>query len=189
MGLLEIIVIAIGLSLDAFAVSITIGLALKRPKMKEAAIPGIYFGSFQAAMPLAGYFAGTLFAGRVLGYNHWVAFALLGIIGGKMIFESFSKDDDGEKTDGNIFKVTTMLLLAVATSIDALAVGITFAFFEINLSAAIALIGLVTFCMSVIGVKIGGMVGTKFKSQAGLIGGIVLTAIGAKIFIEGLLRN
>jgi len=184
MGLVEIILIAVGLSMDAFAVSITLGLSVKKPTVREMLIPGIYFGFFQALMPLVGYFAGTFFAGKIQSLDHWIAFVLLGIIGGKMIKESFSKDD--EKRNENPFQVIKMLLLAVATSIDALAVGITFAFFEINIFKAIVIIGLATFIISVSGVKIGNIFGTKFKSKAEFLGGAVLILLGAKILVEHL---
>ena len=185
MGLLEIIIIAIGLSMDAFAVSITLGMSVKRPKIKEVLIPGIYFGFFQAIMPLTGFFAGTFFADKIQSLDHWVAFALLAIIGGKMIWESFSKE--GKKANENPFQFTKMLLLAIATSIDALAVGITFAFFKINIFMAIIITGLTTFCISIAGVKVGNIFGTKFKSKAEFIGGAVLVILGFKILIEHLL--
>ena len=187
MSLLEIILIAIGLSMDAFAVSITLGLSVRKPKMKEVFIPGAYFGFFQALMPFIGYFAGTYFAGRIQSLDHWISFVLLGIIGGKMIKESFSNDD--EKVSGNPFQFTKMLILAIATSIDALAVGITFAFFEINIFKAIIIIGLTTFGISLCGVKIGNVFGAKFKSKAEFLGGAVLVILGIKILIEHLFFN
>jgi putative Mn2+ efflux pump MntP len=182
MGLLEIIIIAFALSMDTFAVSITLGLAVEKIKLKELLLPGIYFGFFQSVMPLIGYFAGIHFAKEIHYLAHWIAFILLGCIGGKMIMESFSKEDS--KTKENPFRFTSMLLLAIATSIDALAVGITFAFFEINIFYAILLIGFTTFCLSVCGVRIGYIFGTKFRSRATLIGGIVLVLIGVKILVE-----
>jgi putative Mn2+ efflux pump MntP len=184
MGLLEIILIALGLSMDAFAVSITLGLSVKKPKLKEFLIPGIYFGFFQALMPLIGYFAGINFANKIHDLDHWIAFVLLGCIGGKMIYESFAKED--KKTNANPFRFGAMILFAMATSIDALAVGITFAFFEINIFRAIIIIGVTTFCLSMCGVKIGNICGTKFKSKAELIGGIVLVLLGIKILVEHL---
>lgn len=185
MGYIEIILIAIGLSMDAFAVSITLGLSVKRPSIKEYLIPGAYFGFFQALMPLIGHFAGTLFSEKTQHLDHWIAFALLGLIGGNMIRESFSKDK--EDTRGNRFLFVNMLLLAIATSIDALAVGITFAFFNINIFAAVAIIGFTTFCISTGGVKIGNMFGMRFKSKAELLGGVVLVALGVKILLEHLI--
>ncbi|MDR0502432.1 MAG: manganese efflux pump MntP family protein [Treponema sp.] len=179
---LEIALIAIGLSMDAFAVSITLGLSVKKPTLKEYLIPGLYFGFFQALMPLAGFFAGTLFAEKIQHLDHWIAFILLSVIGAMMIKDSLSKDE--KKHDENIFKFINMLLLAIATSIDALAVGVTFAFFRINIFSAIAVIGLTTFFISIGGVKIGNIFGAKFKSKAELLGGIVLVVLGVKILIE-----
>jgi len=184
MSYIEIILIAIGLSMDAFAVSITLGLSVQKPTLKQYLLPGVYFGFFQALMPLIGYFAGSLFAERIQKFEHWIAFGLLAIIGANMIKESFSKEE--EKQDDNKFKFINMLLLAIATSIDALAVGVTFAFFQINIFAAIAIIGLTTFCISICGVKIGNIFGVKFKSKAELLGGIVLVALGLKILLEHL---
>ena len=185
MGLPEIIIIAIGLSMDAFAVSITLGLSVKKLKIKEVLIPGIYFGLFQTIMPLTGYFAGTFFAGKIQNLDHWIAFVLLAIIGGKMIWESFSKEE--KRVNENPFQFIKMLLLAVATSIDALAVGITFAFFRINIFLAIIITGVITFCISIAGVKIGNTFGAKFKSKAEFIGGAVLIILGFKILIEHLI--
>jgi len=185
MALVEIILIAIGLSMDAFAVSITLGLSVKKPKIKEVLIPGIYFGLFQMLMPLIGYFAGINFASKIQHIDHWVAFVLLGIIGGKMIKESFSKEE--QKVNDNPFRFMKMLLLAIATSIDALAVGITFAFFEVNIFMAIAIIGLATFCISIGGVKIGNIFGAKYKSKAEFTGGAILVILGLKILIEHLI--
>ncbi|MDR1350071.1 MAG: manganese efflux pump MntP family protein [Zoogloeaceae bacterium] len=183
MGLFEIIVIAIGLAMDAFAVSIALGLSIKNLKYREMIIPGIYFGGFQVLMPIAGYFAGVYFANRIQNLDHWIAFILLGSIGGKMIKESFSKDKN-EGTNGYSLKFAKMLVLALATSIDALAVGITFAFFEVNIIKAAAIIGIITFFISVCGVKIGAIFGTRFKSKAEFIGGAILIIIGMKILIE-----
>ena len=184
MGLLEIILIAIGLSMDAFAVSITLGLSVKKPKFIEYLIPGMYFGFFQALMPLVGHFAGSLFAEKIKNFEHWIAFILLCIIGANMIRESFSKED--KKESANSFQFVKMLLLAIATSIDALAVGITFAFFEINIFISIVIIGLTTFIISIGGVKIGNLFGMKFKSKAEFAGGTVLVILGIKILIEHL---
>ena len=185
MHLLEIIIIAIGLSMDAFAVSITLGLSVKKPKVKEFLVPAIYFGFFQMFMPLIGYFAGINFANKIQHIDHWVAFVLLGIIGGKMIKESFSKEE--QKVNENPFRFMKMLLLAIATSIDALAVGITFAFFEINIFVAIAIIGFTTFLISMGGVKIGNIFGVKYKSKAEFMGGAILVILGLKILIEHLI--
>jgi len=187
MGIFEIILIAICLSMDAFAVSITLGLTVKKPKVKEFLIPGIYFGFFQALMPFIGFFAGTYFAQKIQNLDHWIAFVLLGFIGGKMIKDSFSKDDN--KVKENPFRVTAMLLLAIATSIDALVVGVTFALFEINILKAIIITGLTTFCISTCGVKIGNVFGAKYKSKAEFIGGAVLIILGLKILFEHIFLN
>jgi len=184
MNFLEITLIAIGLSMDAFAVSVTLGLSVQKLSYKEYLIPGLYFGFFQALMPLIGYFAGTLFSEKIQAFEHWIAFGLLSIIGANMIRESFSKNE--ETHDENKFKFLNMLLLAIATSIDALAVGVTFAFFKINIFIAIAIIGFTTFCISIGGVKIGNIFGSRFKSKAELAGGIILVGLGIKILIEHL---
>jgi putative Mn2+ efflux pump MntP len=187
MGLLEIVLIAAGLAMDAFAVSITLGLSAKKPKLREIMIPGLYFGFFQSLMPAIGYFAGLFFAAKFEDLDHWIAFALLGFIGGKMIKDSFSREEEEEKPGKNPFGFIRMLVLAIATSIDALAVGTTFAFFEVNIYAAIAITGPVTFFIAMGGVIIGGIFGTKFKSKAEFAGGAVLIGIGIKIVIEHLL--
>jgi putative Mn2+ efflux pump MntP len=186
MGYLEIILIAIGLSMDAFAVSIILGLSEKKPLIKHLLIPGIYFGIFQALMPLIGYYAGTHFAGKIQHIDYWVAFILLSLIGGNMIKDSFSKKE--EKVDENAFQFVKMLLLAIATSIDALAVGITFAFFDVNIFIAIMIIGLTTFFISIGGVKIGSIFGTRFKSKAEFTGGVILVLLGVKILVEHFLK-
>ncbi|HCC38149.1 MAG TPA: hypothetical protein DEQ14_11365 [Treponema sp.] len=184
MSILEIVLIAVGLSMDAFAVSITLGLSAQKPRLKEYLIPGIYFGFFQALMPLAGFFAGTFFAQKIQNLDHWIAFVLLSFIGGKMIKDSFSKDEETSSADQ--FHFVKMLLLAVATSIDALAVGVTFAFFDVNIFMAIAITGFTTFFISIGGVKIGNIFGNKFKSKAEFLGGAVLIILGIKILIEAL---
>jgi len=184
MKLIEIILIAVGLSMDAFAVSITLGLSVKKPKIRELLTPGIFFGFFQALMPVTGYFAGFYFASKADEFAPWIAFVLLGIIGGKMIMESLSKKE--EKPDEYHFQFIKMLVLAIATSIDALAVGVTFAFFKINIFRAAIIIGLITFSLSIAGVKIGNIFGTRFKSKAEFAGGVVLVLLGIKILIEHL---
>jgi putative Mn2+ efflux pump MntP len=184
MSILEIVLIAVGLAMDAFAVSITLGLSVTKPKVKELIIPSIYFGAFQALMPAIGYFTGIYFANKIQNLDHWIAFVLLGFIGGKMIKESFSKEKNKEKPAEYVFGFTKMLVLAIATSIDALAVGITFAFFEVNIFKAVLITGAITLFISVCGVKIGNIFGTKFKSKAEFIGGAVLILIGIKILIE-----
>ena len=187
MGFWEIIIIAVGLSMDAFAVSITLGLSVKKLRIIEYLLPGIYFGFFQALMPLIGYYGGTIFSDKVQHLGHWITFVLLGFIGGNMVKEGFSKEGfskNKEETKENPFKLYKMLLLAIATSIDALAVGVTFAFFKINIFIAITIIGLITFFISIGGVKIGNIFGIKYKSKAEILGGAVLILIGLKVLIE-----
>ena len=185
MGFFEIVIIAVALSMDAFAISITIGLSSQKIGIKHLLVPGIYFGSFQAIMPLIGYFAGVFFIYRIQEFDHWAAFFLLGFVGGKMIKDCFSRKEE----KSNKFGIMSMLVLAVATSIDALAVGITFSFFKINIFLAVIVIGLTTFFFSVVGVKIGNKFGTKFKSKAEIIGGVILVLLGIKILLEHMLAN
>jgi len=184
MGLVELFLIAVGLSMDAFAVAVCKGLSLGKIKAKHMVIAGLWFGGFQGLMPAIGYFFGNFFADFVNSYAHWIAFGLLAIIGGNMIKESFGKDD--ECMDCSMC-AKKMLPLAVATSIDAMAVGVSFAFMQVQIVWAIIFIGVVTFVLSAIGVKVGSIFGTKYKSRAELAGGIVLIAIGLKILIEGLM--
>ena len=182
MSILDLFILAVGLSMDAFAVSVCKGLSLGKIKPKHMCIAGTWFGGFQALMPLIGYFLGSFFAEMIEKYDHWVAFVLLAIIGGNMIKESFGKD---EKVDSSM-DVKSMLLLAIATSIDALAVGVTFAFLQVQIVPAVSFIGVITFIFSAVGVKIGSLFGTKYKSKAELFGGIVLVLIGIKILLEGI---
>lgn len=182
MSILELFILAVGLSMDAFAVSVCKGLSLGKIKPKHMCIAGAWFGGFQALMPLIGYYLGSFFAEMIEKYDHWVAFVLLAIIGGNMIKESFDKD---EKVDSSM-DVKSMLLLAIATSIDALAVGVTFAFLQVQIVPAVSFIGVITFIFSAVGVKIGSLFGTKYKSKAELFGGIVLVLIGIKILLEGI---
>jgi putative Mn2+ efflux pump MntP len=184
MGLWEIFFIAIGLAMDAFAVSITLGLSAKGPKPGEIIIPGLYFGFFQSLMPMAGYFAGIYFVDKIESLDHWIAFALLGFIGGKMIKDSFSRETGEKKPEKNSLGFVRMLVLAIATSIDALAIGITFAFFKVNIYRAVLITGFITFFISMGGVIIGSIFGTKFKAKAEFAGGAVLVIIGLKIVIE-----
>ena len=183
MGLWELLVIAVGLSMDAFAVSICKGLSVKELKLKHAMIAGAYFGGFQALMPLIGYFLGAQFESYITKFDHWIAFVLLSIIGVNMIRES--RDKSCEVLNSS-FGPKAMLPMALATSIDALAVGVTFAFLQVEIIPAVSFIGVVTFVLSAVGVKIGHMFGCKFKSKAELFGGIVLTAMGIKILLEHL---
>lgn len=183
MGIFEILLVGIGLAMDAFAVSICKGLSMKKMNWKNAVIIALYFGIFQALMPLIGYFLGMTFESIVTSFDHWVAFALLTLIGGGMIKESFD-DEDEKKNDKVDFK--TMVVLALATSIDALAVGITFAFLDVNIVLAVSIIGIITFIISIFGVKIGNRFGDKYQNKAELMGGIILVLLGFKILLEHL---
>ncbi|MDR1362662.1 MAG: manganese efflux pump MntP family protein [Spirochaetaceae bacterium] len=184
MGLLEIILIAVALAMDAFAVSVMLGLSVKKLNLRELVIPGVYFGFFQFLMPLAGYFAGAYFVNKIQDLDHWIAFVLLGFIGGKMVRDSFSKEGAGAAPDKNPFSFVKMLVLAVATSIDAFAAGITFAFLKVRVYTAVVITGVVTFFVSIAGVAVGSVFGVKLKSKAEFIGGVVLIMIGIKIVIE-----
>ncbi len=181
MGSTEIILIGIGLAMDAFAVSICKGLSMKKINWKKAIIIALYFGIFQAIMPSIGYCFGTTCQGFVTKIDHWVAFALLSFIGANMIKESFSeqKENCNDKID---FK--TMTVLALATSIDALTVGISFAFLKVNLLLAMCIIGIITFIISIIGVKIGNKFGKKYENKAEFVGGLILICIGIKMLIK-----
>lgn len=183
MGMMELFLIAVGLSMDAFAVAVCKGLALRKVNLGQMALVGLWFGGFQALMPLAGYFVGVQFKEQITAIDHWIAFALLAIIGGNMIRESLSKEE--ECPDASL-SVKAMLPMAVATSIDALAVGVTFAFLQVRILPAITLIGCTTFVLSVIGVKTGVVFGCRYKARAELFGGAVLIAMGLKILIEHL---
>lgn len=185
MGFWELFFLAVGLSMDAFAVSICKGLCMKRAGLKEGSICGAWFGGFQALMPLVGFFLGTLFAEAIEAFDHWVAFGLLLIIGINMLKEAFSKCDCEEHDADLSFK--TMFVMAIATSIDALAVGISLAMAgDVNIWIAIALIGVVTFAMCTAGVKIGSVFGNKFEKKAQIAGGVILILLGTKILLEHL---
>ena len=181
MGFWELFILAVGLSMDAFAVSVCKGLSLGKIKAKHMCLAGIWFGGFQALMPLVGYFLGSFFADVITKYSHWIAFALLAFLGAKMIKESF----ESEELDDNM-GWKTMLVLAVATSIDASAVGVTFAFLDVNILFAVIVIGVTSFAFSAAGVKIGSVFGEKYKSKAEIAGGIILILIGLKILLDGL---
>ena len=185
MGIWEVFVLAVGLSMDALAVSICKGLSLGKIKVKHMCIAGIWFGGFQALMPLIGYFLGSLFADMITKYDHWIAFILLLFIGGNMIKEAVG---DEEHVDASM-DVKSMFILAVATSIDALAVGVTFAFLKVAIVSAVSFIGIVTFVCSAAGVKIGSIFGTKYSKKAEFFGGVVLILIGIKILVEGLIAG
>ena len=185
MGLAELFIIAVGLSMDAFAVSICKGLSLGKIKFKHMCIAGLWFGGFQALMPAIGYFLGSFFADMVSKYAHWVAFILLAIIGGNMIKESFEKNDCEDCGDAAM-DAKTMFVMAIATSIDAMAVGVSFAFLKVDIIPAVTFIGVITFICSGLGVKIGSIFGSRYKSKAELAGGIVLILMGTKTLLEGL---
>lgn len=183
MGLIELFLIAVGLSMDAFAVSVCKGLAMPKCTFKKAAIVGLWFGGFQALMPAIGYVLGAQFQETIASIDHWIAFVLLALIGGNMIHEAL--DNDEEEADASL-DVKTMFLLAVATSIDALAIGITFAFLKVNIIPAVCFIGIVTFIISFAGVKIGNVFGVRYKNKAEIVGGGILILLGLKILLEHL---
>lgn len=183
MGTIEILLISIGLAMDAFAVSICKGLSIKKMNWKNAIIIGMYFGIFQAGMPILGYFLGSTFERFIINIDHWIAFSLLTGIGFDMLKEAFSKESEhsNDKVD---FK--TMIILSIATSIDALAVGITFACLKTKIIVSALTIGIITFFMSVIGVKIGNKFGDKYEKKAEIMGGVILILLGVKILLEHL---
>ncbi|MEF9941134.1 MAG: manganese efflux pump MntP family protein [Lachnospiraceae bacterium] len=185
MNSIELLIIAVGLSMDAFAVSVCKGLAMKQCTWKKSCIVGLYFGFFQAAMPLIGYGLGVQFKQVITSIDHWIAFFLLCLIGVNMVRESQNKCETCETTEESLgFRV--MIGLAVATSIDALAVGVTFAFLKVAIIPAVCFIGIITFTLSVAGVKIGNIFGTRYKSKAELAGGIILILMGIKILLDHL---
>lgn len=188
MSTLELFIIAVGLSMDAFAVAICKGLSVKKLKFRHMLIVGLYFGAFQGLMPLAGYFLGKQFQDYIIAFDHWVAFVLLSIIGINMIREAVKGDDCDCDCDCDCsFGVKAMLPMAVATSIDALAVGVTFGLMpDVNIGFAVLFIGVITFVLSAVGVKIGNVFGAKFKAKAELAGGIILILMGTKILVEHL---
>lgn len=183
MSLFTLFVTAVGLSMDAFAVSICKGLAMKKLSWRKALIIGLWFGGFQALMPTIGYLLGTKFESYVTAIDHWIAFVLLALIGANMIKEALSKEEE-EANDS--IDVKTMFLLAIATSIDALAVGVTYAFLQVQIVPAVTFIGVITFSLSVVGVKIGNVFGLKYKSKAEITGGVILILMGTKILLEHL---
>lgn len=188
MGFGELFFLAVGLSMDAFAVAICKGLSMKKANLKAQAICGAWFGGFQGLMPLIGFLLGTLFADAIRAFDHWVAFILLAIIGANMLKEAFSKCCC-EDTDADL-SVKTMFVMAVATSIDALAVGISLAMAgNVNIVTAVLLIGVTTFVLSAAGVKIGNIFGSRFEKKAQFLGGVILIALGLKILIEHLLEE
>ena len=182
MSIIALFILAIGLSMDAFAVSICKGLSLRKIKVKHMCIASAWFGGFQALMPLIGYFLGSFFTDMITTYSHWIAFALLLLLGSNMIKESLGEEED---VDSNM-DAKNMFLLAIATSIDALAVGVTFAFLQVDIIPAVSFIGIVTFICSAIGVKVGSIFGSKYKSKAEFSGGIILILIGIKLLLDGI---
>ena len=182
MGIWELLILAVGLSMDAFAVAVCKGLSVVELKPKHAVFTGLYFGGFQAAMPLAGYFLGKQFESLITNIDHWLAFALLSLIGLNMLWQAHGKTENLSES----FGPKTMIPLAIATSIDALAIGVTFAFLQVNIAYAVSFIGIITFIFSAVGVKIGNAFGAKFKSKAEIFGGIVLILMGTKILLEHL---
>ena len=182
MGFIEIFLIGVGLAMDAFAVSICKRLSVKQLKVKNALTCGVYFGGFQALMPLIGFILGVQFKDKIESIDHWIAFVLLGFIGFNMIKEAF----EDEENCNNDFSFKAMIPLAIATSIDALAVGVTFAFLSVNIVYAITIIGITTFIIAMIGVKIGHIFGMKYKKNAEIAGGVILILMGIKILLEHL---
>lgn len=186
MDIIEIIIIAIGLAMDVFAVAIGKGLSISKVSWRHYLLIGLWFGGFQALMPVIGYFLGASFANVVADFDHWIVFGLLSLIGGNMIKESFSREED--EVNGDI-SVKTMFLLSVATSIDALAAGVSFAFFAKDIIIPVLIIGVITFVLSAIGVKIGNIFGNRYKRKAEFAGGAILIIIGIKILFEHLSLN
>lgn len=183
MGFLELFLIGVGLSMDAFAVSVCRGLSMERMRWRQGGIIALLFGGFQAAMPLAGWALGRQFERYIVSVDHWIAFGLLGYIGGKMIWDAFH---EGADTCPAGFDLKELLMLAVATSIDALAVGVTFAFLEVSIVPAASVIGVTTFCLSLVGVAVGNFFGARYKRRAELSGGVILILLGIKILLEHL---
>lgn len=189
MGFIELFLIGVGLSMDAFAVSVCKGLNMREKlNMKHAAVIALFFGGFQALMPVIGYFLGVNFEKYITSFDHWIAFVLLAFIGGKMVFDAIKEwnSPDEAEENGDKLDIKELFMLAVATSIDALAVGITFAFLNTGIWGAVTIIGITTFVLSIVGVVIGNKFGGKYKTKAELAGGIILILIGLKILLEHL---
>lgn len=185
MGILELILLSVGLAMDAFSVSVCKGLNMKKLSLKNGAVIALFFGVFQAGMPLIGYFLGSRFADFISSFSHWVAFILLAVIGGKMVFEAVHGGDDDESGEFSL-KIGELFILAVATSIDALAVGIVFVAAKVNLILSVSMIGIITFLLSFAGVIIGHKFGSRFEKKAEIAGGIILILIGLKLLLDGL---
>lgn len=189
MGFLELALIGVGLSMDAFAVSICKGLSMRKVDKKYMLVLAAFFGGFQALMPTLGWFLGSQFQTYITAIDHWIAFILLTLIGGKMILDVIKEKGENEEVcpdDSVRIDLKEFFLLAVATSIDALAVGITFAFLQVKLASSVTIIGCITFCFTIAGVLIGNVFRTKFKDKATILGGVILIAIGVKILLEHL---
>lgn len=186
MSLFELFLIAVGLSMDAFAVSVCKGLCMRKMNYGQATVIALFFGGFQAGMPLIGWFLGKQFEKYITSVDHWIAFVLLGIIGFNMIREAMGRDEETECDLDERLKLKELLVLAIATSIDALAVGITFAFLQVSIVPAVSFIGVTTFVLSFAGVGIGKVFGARYKNKAELVGGIILIAMGVKILLEHL---
>lgn len=184
MSFIKLMFIAVSLSMDAFAVSVCKGLSMKKTTFKKALIVGLYFGIFQAGMPLIGYFLGIQFREEIEIIDHWIAFGLLSLIGANMIKESLQKDKDDVRDDS--LKFSKMIVLAISTSIDALVIGVTFALLQVRIYFAVSTIGVTTLLLSMLGVKIGGVFGTKYNAKAEFAGGAVLVLLGLKILLEHL---
>lgn len=181
MSIVELLLLSVGLAMDAFAVSVGKGMTLKRVQPRHALTAGVWFGGFQGLMPLIGYYVGRSFAEYVVSVDHWIAFGLLVLIGLNMIRETIWGDDEQQNSD---FGVRTMLIMAIATSIDALAVGVSMAFLDVNIWISAAVICIVTLIISAAGVYLGTMFGARLGSKAGIVGGLILIAIGVKILVE-----
>ena len=186
MGFLELFMIGVGLSADAFSVSVCKGLNMRKLNIGHGYIIALFFGAFQAIMPLIGYLLGTSFSSYIEAFDHWIAFVLLAFIGGKMVIEAIREKEGEEEEKTDSLKLGELVVLAIATSIDALAVGITFAFLNVNIFFAILIIGITTFALSLGGVILGNRFGAKYKSKAEIAGGIILILIGVKILLEHL---
>ena len=186
MGFWELLSLAVGVSMDAFAVSVCKGLCMKKSSLKASATCGIWFGGFQALMPLIGFYLGTLFADYIKAFDHWVAFVLLAFIGANLLKDAFTKEEcECCDASGADLSVKTMFVMAIATSIDALAVGISLAMAgNVNIFTAVSLIGVFTFFMSAVGVQLGNIFGSRFEKPAQISGGVILIFLGAKILLE-----
>lgn len=186
MGFIELFLVAVGLSMDACAVSICKGLGMRKLNIKQAIVIALFFGVFQALMPVLGWFLGVQFQEYIVSVDHWIAFVLLAFIGGKMLWDAFHESDDACTCEDRKLDIKELFMLAIATSIDALAVGITFAFLQVDIVPAVILIGVTTFILSLVGVVVGNKFGARYEKPATIVGGIVLILIGLKILLEHL---